>query len=172
MMILAGGIKRLHEFMVEVRADVVDRVIAPVRRTLEDFLARVTECRYDRAQLDEDFGPSVLKGPRHELERMADGSEGLHDLVNALLRVAVAVELSVDGEQVVILDDPCVHVSRERTDRLVELLGQLTKRLGLQVIIFTHRPQELLGLPGERVDMELLEPEAPRQEFTREDTVG
>lgn len=47
-----------------------------------------------------------------------------------------------------------MHVSRERTRRLVDVLTQLMDERPLQVVILTHRVDEYAGLGGTVVDVE------------------
>ncbi|MDQ1317752.1 MAG: hypothetical protein QG588_1405, partial [Candidatus Poribacteria bacterium] len=56
--------------------------------------------------------------------------------------------------QCLILDDPFVHVSKERSNRMIELINEAIKDCGLQVIILTHRPMEFAGLEGTTVDIQ------------------
>ena len=143
---------RLKETLEAVRAEVVERVVAPIKGALDLHLAHVTAGRYALAQLDQDLQPRCLSGASEVCE-FEDGSEGLRELVNTLVRLSVAVELSKEEPQALILDDPCVHVSRERTSRLVELLNRLMTEHPLQVVVLTHRRAEFGGLRGRVLDL-------------------
>jgi ABC-type arginine transport system ATPase subunit len=64
--------------------------------------------------------------------------------------------LAEQEPQVVVLDDPCVHVSRERTARLVDLLNNLTANGHVQVVVLTHPQGEFAGLMGSEVNVAAL----------------
>jgi len=53
-----------------------------------------------------------------------------------------------------VLDDPFVHVSSNRSNKMVELINDAMKEYGLQVIIFTHRPMEFAGFTGKMIDIQ------------------
>jgi DNA repair exonuclease SbcCD ATPase subunit len=146
----AEAIRRLNLVMGTVRTEAVSRVVAPIKGRLDDLLAAVTQGRYCLAELDEQLQPRRLDGGEHCA--FEDGSQGLRELVATLIRMSVAAHLAESGPQTVILDDPCVHVSRERTARLVELLNQVSER-SVQVVVFTHRPYEFAGLIGNEVQL-------------------
>jgi DNA repair exonuclease SbcCD ATPase subunit len=150
---------RLRETLEAVRAEVVERVVAPIKGALDLRLAHVTAGRYALATLDQHLRPTRLAGTREACE-FEDGSEGLRELVNLLVRLSVAVDLARSEPQALILDDPCVHVSRERTARLVELLNRLMAEHPLQVVVLTHRGTEFGGLVGSIIDLSARQPPA------------
>ena len=145
----AKALKQLKGIADEVRARVVSRVIGPIKETLDVRLSALTLGRYCLAELDEQLQPVRLTGD--VACEIQDGSQGLRELVTTLIRTSVASHLAAEEPQTLILDDPCVHVSRERTTRLVTLLNELVEREQLQVVILTHRPQEFAGLAGKEV---------------------
>lgn len=150
----AEALRRLKETIDDVRGEAVSRVTAPIREDLEALLEDVTGGVYRGAKLGDALQPVALEGERAiEVE---DGSQGLRELVGTLVRLSVARHLAKAEPQVVILDDPCVHVSRERTARLVERLNRLTAEGSVQVVVLTHREGEFAGLAGTVVDVEAL----------------
>ena len=148
------AVRLLREVMDEVRGTVVRRVVAPIREDLEVRLGSATVGRYTLAELDEDLRPvSLGGGERCEYD---DGSEGLRELVAVLLRMSVAAHLAETQPQTLILDDPCVHVSAERVERVVSQIRQLIDGGRVQVIVLTHRPADFAGLSEGWVDMQTL----------------
>jgi len=143
-----AAVKLLKQLMDEIRANAVNRVVAPIRDDLDALLDAVTCGRYRLAQIDEHLTPVRLEGAAQC--RFDDGSEGLRELVATLIRMSVAAHLAKDQPQTLILDDPCVHVSRERTGRVVEHLNRLSS-CGVQVVVLTHRPYEFAGLIGKEM---------------------
>ncbi len=148
----AAALALLKETVDDVRGEAVSRVTAPIREDLEELLVDVTGGRYRAARLGEALQPLSLDGI--DPVDVEDGSQGLRELVGTLVRLSVARWLAEDEPQVVVLDDPCVHVSRERTARLVERLNRLTAAGRVQVVVLTHREGEFAGLAGEVVDVE------------------
>jgi energy-coupling factor transporter ATP-binding protein EcfA2 len=65
----------------------------------------------------------------------------------------VAAHLARAEPQTLVLDDPCVHVSRERTAHLVDILNTLTAAGRVQVVVLTHRQSEFSGLLGTAIDV-------------------
>ena len=149
------AIKLLKETMEGVRSSVIQTIINPIKEDLDARLATVTRGRYTLAMLSDELEPQRLQG---NLETdFEDGSQGLRELVNTLLRMSVAAHLAVVEPQTLLLDDPCVHVSRERTARVVELLNQLTASGMVQAVVMTHRADEFAGLEGKFVDVSTIE---------------
>ncbi|HGY93001.1 MAG TPA: hypothetical protein ENK43_17695 [Planctomycetes bacterium] len=153
---------RLESVMTEVRKETFAAVTGPVRTKAADFLSFVTTGRYEDMELGDDLHPAALSGPHQTLERFEDGSEGLRELANAMLRLAVAVTLCEEAPQALVLDDPCAAVSPARTRRFVELLNRLMAEHPLQIVILTHRPEEFDGLDAVSVDVQrdLVDPNA------------
>jgi len=151
MRIETGAVKLLHDAMEEVRGSAVSRVVAPIREDLDRLLSYTTRGRYDLARLNDALLPEDLEGT--QTCRFEDASEGLRELVATLVRLAVVTHLSKTEPQTLILDDPCVHISRERTVRLVEALNRITGGGRVQAIVLTHREHEFAGLEGDVVDL-------------------
>jgi hypothetical protein len=105
----AEALKVLKRTADLVRSRVVDRVVGPIRNSLDERLASITAGRYRLAELDAQLQPMRLRGDvQCEIE---DGSQGLRELVTTLIRTSVASHLAAEEPQTLILDDPCVHVS-------------------------------------------------------------
>jgi hypothetical protein len=138
-----------------VRGKAVRRVVAPVKNELDHLLAQATRGRYRLAQLDDALLPRELEGDQSC--KIEDGSQGLRELVAALVRLCVARHLAASGPQALLLDDPCVHVSKERTSMLVDIINQLTATGSVQAIILTHRGEEFMGLDGNVIDVSRIE---------------
>jgi len=145
------AIKLLKETMEAVRSSIVQRLVAPIKEDLDVRLATATRGRYRVATLGDELVPKQLQGDA-ECE-FDDSSQGLRELVNTLLRMSIAAHLAEQEPQALILDDPCVHVSRERTALVVELLNQLTASGKVQAVILTHRENEFAGLEGTLVEV-------------------
>jgi DNA repair exonuclease SbcCD ATPase subunit len=150
----AAAARLLRDTIHAVRGEVQQRVVAPIKDELDQLIASATSGRYTLADLDDTLCPGTLEGGAGVRCEFDDGSQGLRELVATLIRLAVARHLAKTEPQVLILDDPCVHVSHQRTLRLVELLNDLTANHAVQALILTHRPGEFSGLLGAEIDVE------------------
>ena len=70
------------------------------------------------------------------------------------VRLAVAKHLSKRDSQCLVLDDPFVHVSSDRSNRIIEKINEAINDHSLQVIVFTHRPMEFAGFTGKMVNIQ------------------
>jgi len=152
----AEAVRYLRDVVDGVRGEVVQRVVAPIKDDLDDLLAVATSGRYTLATLDDRLRPERLSGAAGVACEFEGGSQGLRELVATLVRIAVTRHLATTEPQTIILDDPCVHVSRERTSRLVDILNTLAAGGRVQVVILTHRQGEFAGLLGSTVDVTAL----------------
>ena len=151
--VAARAAKLAKDTMDAVRGEVVRRVVAPIKADLDGLLATATQGRYTIASLDDHLRPGALAGAPGVRCEFDDGSQGLRELVATLVRIAVAAHLAAAEPQTLVLDDPCVHVSRERTARLVNILNSVTAGGRVQVVVLTHRQSEFSGLLGTPVDV-------------------
>ena len=151
--VACSAVKLAKDMMDAVRGEVVSRVVAPIKADLDGLLATATQGRYTMASLDDHLLPGALGGSPGVHCEFEDGSQGLRELVATLVRVAVAAHLAASEPQTLILDDPCVHVSRERTARLVDILNSVTAGGRVQVVVLTHRQSEFSGLLGSALDV-------------------
>ncbi|GEM_PF-2294333 len=153
----ARGLRILKGALEEVRSSAVARVTAPIKDRLDALLGEALRGRYTSATLSDALLPTRLEGlspcP------FALGSQGLRELVASLVRLSVAIHLAEKEPQVLLLDDPAVHVSRERCERLVDILNRVTEPGRIQAVVLTHRAPAFAGLAGEAVDVETLEPD-------------
>ncbi len=133
-------------------------VVGPIKQKVERFLGYVTQDMHRNVQLSEDLLPTSIS--ERGLEGLAlsfgDGSSGLREVLSLCVRLAIAEHLSKHEPQCVAFDDPFVHVSSERSNRMVELINDAIEEYSLQAIIFTHRPSEFAGFNGKLVDIRQL----------------
>ena len=135
------ALKLPKETMESVRFSVIQAIISPIKNDLDVRLASATRGRYTFAMLSEKLEPQRLQGnPEVCFE---DGSQGLRELVNSLLRMSVAAHLTIKEPQTLLLDDPCVHISQERTT-----LNQLTATNMVQALVMAHQADKFAGLEG------------------------
>ncbi len=105
-------------------------------RRAAQYLARLTDGRYDELSLDRDFAVMThLSGDA--LQRPAlYMSAGASDLMYLALRLAIIdLTLPTDEPCPVVLDDALVNLDPERRARVLELLAELSEKR--QIILFT-----------------------------------
>ena len=131
-------------------------VVGPIQEEVKRSLSYVTGFLHEDVELNEYLFPTKLgeRGIEDISLEFNDGSSGLKELLAICVRLAVAKHLSERDCQCLVLDDPFVHVSSDRSNRMIELINEAIKDCGLQVIILTHRPMEFAGLEGTTVDIQ------------------
>jgi len=134
----------------------LENVTKPIRNDVEKYLAYVTGNLHEEVELDDNLFP-VRIGERG-MDQLAldyeDGSSGLREVLGLCVRLAVAKHLCSDEPQCLVLDDPFVHVSKNRSEKMIELVNSVIDDDGLQAVILTHRPFEFAGFSGSLVDIQ------------------
>jgi ABC-type molybdenum transport system ATPase subunit/photorepair protein PhrA len=131
-------------------------VVGPIQEEVKRSLSYVTGFLHEDVELNEYLFPTRLgeRGFEDISLEFNDGSSGLKEVLTLCVRLAVAKHLSGRDFQCLVLDDPFVHVSSDRSNKMVELINEAIKECGLQVIVFTHRQMEFAGLTGRMVDIQ------------------
>ncbi len=130
-------------------------VAGPIRDEVKRSLSYVTGFVHEDVELNEYLFPIRLgeTGLDDISLEFNDASSGLKEVVALCVRQAVAKHLSGRDTQCLVLDDPFVHVSSDRSNKMIELINEAIKDYGLQVIVFTHRPMEFAGFTGKMVNI-------------------
>ena len=154
--IKAESLKFLKELLQEQYRSVISKVTGPVQEEVQRLINYVTISFHERVELNEYLYP--VRIGEHGFDENTflefdDGSSGLKEILTLCVRLAVAVHLSDVDSQCLVLDDPFIHVSSERANRMVELVNEAIEKHGLQVVILTHRPVEFSGLSGRMIDI-------------------
>lgn len=133
-------------------------VVGPIKHEVERSLRYVTGDLHEDVDLNEYLFPTRIseRGLSGVSLEFSDGSSGLREILALCVRIAIAEHLSKRDSQCLALDDPFVHVSSDRSKRMIELINKAIEEYGLQVIIFTHRPSEFAGFSGKVVDIQSL----------------
>jgi energy-coupling factor transporter ATP-binding protein EcfA2/uncharacterized membrane protein YeaQ/YmgE (transglycosylase-associated protein family) len=105
---------------------------------MRGILSTVTGGRYLDVAIDpEDLGIKLKLVGRLELVRFDQVSHGTRDAVALLLRTSIVDLLSSSNEPVpIFLDDPLVHIDRQRATVLLDVLGSLAEHR--QLFYFTQ----------------------------------
>ena len=131
-------------------------VIGPIQEDVKSSLGYITGFLHEDVELSEYLFPGRLgeRGIDDISLEFSDGSSGLKEVLAVCVRLAVAKHLSEKEPQCLILDDPFVHVSSDRSNRMIELINEAIEECGLQVIVLTHRQMEFAGFAGKMVDIQ------------------
>jgi len=131
-------------------------VVGPIREEVKRTLGYVTGFRHEDVELNEYLFPTKLgeRGFEELSLEFTEASSGLKEALALCVRLAVAKHLSGKDFQCLVLDDPFVHVSSDRSNRMIELINNAMAEYRLQVIVLTHRPMEFAGLAGKMVDIQ------------------
>jgi DNA repair exonuclease SbcCD ATPase subunit len=154
--IRAESFKLLKETLQAQYRSVLSAVVGPIQEEVKRSLAYVTGFLHEDVELNEYLSPTRLgeRGIDDISLEFSDGSSGLKEILALCVRLAVAKHLSEKEPQCLILDDPFVHVSSDRSNRMIELVNEAIEEYGLQVIILTHRQMEFAGFAGKMVDIQ------------------
>ena len=154
--IKAESLKFLKELLQEQYRSVISKVTGPVQEEVQRLINYVTISFHQRVELNEYLYPVRIGEHGFDANtflEFEDGSSGLKEILTLCVRLAVATYLSDVDSQCLVLDDPFIHVSSERANRMVELVNEAIEKHGLQVVVLTHRPVEFSGLSGRMIDI-------------------
>ncbi len=131
-------------------------VVGPIQEGVKRSLSYVTGFLHEDVELNEYLFPTRLgeRGFEDISLEFNDGSSGLKEVLALCIRLAVAKHLSGRDSQCLVLDDPFVHVSLDRSNKMIELINDAIQEYELQVIVFTHRQMEFAGFTGKMVDIQ------------------
>jgi len=154
--IRAESYKLLKETLEQQYRSTLSAVVGPIQEEVKRSLSYVTGFLHEDVELNEYLFPTRLgeRGFEDISLEFNDGSSGLKEVLALCVRLAVAKHLSGRDSQCLVLDDPFVHVSLDRSNKMIELINEVIKEYGLQVIVFTHRQMEFAGFAGKMVDIQ------------------
>ena len=152
----AESYKLLKEALEQQYRSALSAVVGPIQEEVKRSLSYVTGFLHEDVELNEYLFPTRLgeRGFEDISLEFNDGSSGLKEVLALCIRLAVAKHLSGRDFQCLVLDDPFVHVSSDRSNKMIELINEAIKEYGLQVIVFTHRQMEFAGFTGKMVDIQ------------------
>jgi DNA repair exonuclease SbcCD ATPase subunit len=152
----AESYRLLKETLENQYRSTLSAVVGPIQDEIRRMLSYSTGFLHEDVELNEYLFPTRLgeRGLEDISLEFNDGSSGLKEVLALCVRLAVANHLSERDSQCLVLDDPFVHVSSDRSNRMIELINETINENGLQVIIFTHRPMEFAGFAGKMIDIQ------------------
>ena len=154
--IIAESFKLLKQLLQEQYHSLISKVTAPIQGEVQRLINYITISYHDRVELNEYLYPVRIGEQDLDADKLLefeDGSSGLKEALTLCVRLAVATYMSDAESQCIVLDDPFIHVSSERANRIVELINESIEKHGLQVIVLTHRPVEFSGLNGTMINI-------------------
>lgn len=154
--IRAESYKLLKQALEQQYRSALSAVVGPIQDEVKRSLSYVTGFLHEDVELNEYLFPTRLgeRGFEDISLEFNDASSGLKEVLALCVRLAVASHLSARDPQCLVLDDPFVHVSSDRSDKMIELINEAIKEHGLQVVVFTHRQMEFAGFTGRMVDIQ------------------
>ena len=161
----AESYKLLKEVLEQQYRSALSAVVGPIQEEVKRSLSYVTGFLHEDVELNEYLFPTRLgeRGFEDISLEFNDGSSGLKEVLALCVRLAVAKHLSGRDPQCLVLDDPFVHVSLDRSNKMIELINEAIKEYGLQVIVFTHRQMEFAGFTGKMVDIQSVKRERRKE---------
>jgi len=152
----AESYKLLKEVLELQYRSALSAVVGPIQDEVKRSLSYVTGFLHEDVELNEYLFPTRLgeRGFDDISLEFNEGSSGLKEVLALCVRLAVARHLTGRDSQCLVLDDPFVHVSSDRSNKMIELINDVIKEYGLQVIVFTHRPMEFAGFTGKMIDIQ------------------
>lgn len=154
--IRAESYKLLKEALEQQYRSALSAVVGPIQEEVKHSLSYVTGFLHEDVELNEYLFPTRLgeRGFEDISLEFNDSSSGLKEVLALCVRLGVAKHLSGRDSQCLVLDDPFVHVSLDRSNKIIELVNEAMKEYSLQVIVFTHRPMEFAGFSGKMIDIQ------------------
>ena len=152
----AESYKLLKEVLELQYRSALSAVVGPIQDEVKRSLSYVTGFLHEDVELNEYLFPTRLgeRGFDDISLEFNEGSSGLKEVLALCVRLAVARHLTGRDSQCLVFDDPFVHVSSDRSNKMIEIINDVIKEYGLQVIVFTHRPMEFAGFTGKMIDIQ------------------
>ena len=134
--IRAESYKLLEKVLEQQYRSALSAVVGPIQDEVKRSLSYVTGFLHKDVELNEYLFPTRLgeRGFDDISLEFNDGSSGLKEILALCVRLAVAKHLTGRDSQCLVLDDPFVHVSSDRSNKMIELINDAIKEYGLQVI--------------------------------------
>ncbi len=124
------------EVLEEARQQTMHRAIDAVGPTINDYLAVLTDGRYEQVQIDDGLAPVVYSREKSDFVRPEDElSLATKEQVYLACRLAFTSLLWETDGPPILLDDPLVNFDAARKARALALLRQIAT--GRQVVLFT-----------------------------------
>ncbi len=132
-------LSRIEVLLDGFRNDLINRVRPQIEEYASPLFDQMTDGRYPRIILDEEYNISIHDGfGVYPIRRFSGGEE---DLANLCLRIAisqvVAQRSGADTSSLVVLDEVFGSQDVERRERILQALGRLQETFQ-QIVVITH----------------------------------
>lgn len=145
-----ASLKLLLDALDKAREAARDRLLAPLQKRVEPYLAQVFGNA--RAQFAQGFAIEGLQREDRSVEEVARLSEGTQEQLGLLVRLAYARLIADSGEALpVILDDPLVYSDGKRIEQMFNAFREAA--LHHQVIVLSCREMAFAGLGGRQLSL-------------------
>lgn len=142
---LQGESARLVHMLIENRRHEATRsVLAPLEARLSSAFAEITGEESRKVFLDQNLQIRGIGRNEEQTISFDALSQGAKEQLILALRMAVAVELSSDEPQLLVLDDVLVNTDSARQQRILDILQNSAR--SLQVLILTCHPERYRGV--------------------------
>lgn len=138
--------RRLLKEILEVfEAERAGAIGSPIRKYVDPWIRQLTGSRYESIDIDESLKPiyAVMNGGNVKLS-IVSLSYGTTEQVIVLVRLAMAVILSKNERNLVVLDDRLVNADPVRFQRMLSIIEEVA--LKCQIVIATCEDSGYLGL--------------------------
>jgi len=143
----AKGAKVLWNLAQELREERTGVLAGPVSERLSGWLAELTDGAYDGVTLSADLKPAEVWVSRYGAGlEMGELSHGTQEQLVVLLRLAIAMALSQEERQLIVLDDRLVNSDPIRMRRFRPILKEAAD--SCQILLATCNETPYAGLPG------------------------
>jgi len=117
-----------------------------IRDHVGKTLPLFTENRYEHLQIDEDLSVRVFSNEKHDFMDLDEISSGTQRQIMLAVRLALSQEMvsrKVQAQQFLILDEPFAFFDKERTERSLSVLPELSNDLPQIWIIAQSFPETM-----------------------------
>ncbi len=143
----AEGAKVLRSLVQELQEERTGVLAGPVSERLSDWLAELTDGAYDAVRLSTELKPAEVRFSRYDADlEVGELSHGTQEQLVVLLRLAIAMALSQEERQLVVLDDRLVNSDPVRMRRFRPILEEAAD--SCQILLATCTETPYAGLPG------------------------
>ncbi len=143
----AEGGKVLRNLVQDLQEERTGVLAGPVSERLSGWLAELTDGTYDAVRLSTELKPAEVRFSRYGADlEVGELSHGTQEQLVVLLRLAIAMALSQEERQLVVLDDRLVNSDPVRMRRFRPILEEAAN--SCQILLATCTETPYAGLPG------------------------
>lgn len=158
----ADGAKLLHDLVLAHEQQRSAALSGPIQDLVNRWLRLLTEDNYDALKIDHDLKPIGVHMARYEADLpLMSLSHGAQEQVVALLRLGIAVLVSNEERNLVVIDDRLVNADPVRMKRLCLILKEAAKVCQIVIATCNDTPYAGVGAHVVRVPADGVGEELP-----------